>query len=277
MQQITLLLLFISDTGRDYHHKAYMSHNFSYTDVAKVKHLRADYYIQNDHEDKGEVTAAYQGKGFKERIPIGSGGMMSPFCIPLVIDFANVEHLTPGLELRIVLEKNRINIPCQAVKPDLQLKLKLEDLRLQYRRKLTPYPADLILSKYFNKTQYFPIDRVTMRRRQINLGVANVVIPSLATGQQPSRIMVAICTVDQLNNLDSDPFCYTRQNLREYQFLRGGRPLPSWVVNVEDETDIFNIRAYKFFTRNCGYHNDRLQVILILKCDRSLNIHLEWT
>ena len=44
-----------------------MSHNFSYTDVAKVKHLRADYYIQNDHEDKGEVTAAYQGKGFKER------------------------------------------------------------------------------------------------------------------------------------------------------------------------------------------------------------------
>ena len=254
-----------------------MSHNYSYTDVAKVKHLEGDYYQQNGDDDVEQVTAANQGYGFTKRVPIGSGNMLQPFCIPLVIDFANVEHLTPGLELRIVLEKNRINIPCQAVKPDLQLKLKLEDLRLQYRRKLTPYPADLILSKFFNKPQYFPIDRVTMRRRQINLGVVNVVIPSLATGQQPSRIMVAICSVDQLNNLDFDPFCYSRQNLREYQFLRGGRPLPSWAVSVEDDTNLGNVRAFKFFTKNCGYHNDRLQVILSLKCDRSLFIHLVWT
>ena len=131
---------------------------------------------------------------------------------------------------------------------------------MQFRRYLTPYPADLILSKFFNKPQYFPIDRVTMRRRQINLGQVNVIIPGLAQGPQPSRCMVAICSVDQLNNIIYDPFCYSRQNLRDYQFLRNGRPLPSWPVSLDGGENLMdNIRAYKFFTKSCGYHNDRLQ------------------
>ena len=237
-----------------------MSHNYSYTHAAKITHLYGDYFIPNGNQDVAQATPTYQGTGFTKR-----SFMMDqephPFCIPLVFDFFNVDKLTPGLELRIVLEKNRINIPCQATNPNLQLKLKLNDLRLQYRRVLTPFPADTVLTKFFNEVQYFPIDRVAMRRRQINPGVVNVVIPSLATGQQPTRVMAAILSVEQLNNLDFDPFCYMRNNLREYQFLRGGRPLPPWPVSLENDTNAFNcIRAFKFFTRQAGYHNDRLQV-----------------
>ena len=84
-----------------------MSHNYSYTDVAKVKHLSGDYFIPNGKEDTDQTTATYQGVGFTKRIGVGGSNVMQPFCIPLVIDFANVEQLTPGLELRIVLEKNR--------------------------------------------------------------------------------------------------------------------------------------------------------------------------
>lgn len=84
-----------------------MSHNYSYTDVAKVKHLSGDYFIPNGEKDTDQTTATYQGVGFTKRISVGGSNVMQPFCIPLVIDFANVEQLTPGLELRIVLEKNR--------------------------------------------------------------------------------------------------------------------------------------------------------------------------
>ena len=248
-----------SDSGRDYHHKAFMSHNYSYTTAAKATHLYGDYFIANGDKDGPQATATQQGVGFTRRKGVVNG-QPHPFCIPLVFDFFNVDKLTPGLELRIVLEKNRINIPCQATNPNLQLKLKLNDLRIQYRRELTPFPAEGILTKFFNEIQYFPIDRVTMRRRQINPGVVNVIIPSLAVGQQPTLIMAAILSVEQLNNLDHDPFCYTRNNLREYQFLRGGRALPPWPVSFENDANQHDcIRAFKFFTRNTGYHNDRLQ------------------
>lgn len=35
----------ISDSGRDYHHKAFMCHNYSYSDAAKVKMLEGKPYL----------------------------------------------------------------------------------------------------------------------------------------------------------------------------------------------------------------------------------------
>ncbi len=186
-------------------------------------------------------------------------GQRHEFCIPLVFDFYNVPYLTPGIEMRIILEKNRINIPCQATNPNLQLKLKFHDLRLQYRRFNAPHSAPEVLNHFFKRKQYFPINRTSMRRRQINPGVLNTVIPALTTGQMPSKVMIAILSVDQLNNLDYDPFLYSTQNLREYQLLRNGSPVPQWPVSFENPETQY-VRAYKYFTRQLGYHTQQIQV-----------------
>ena len=247
----------ISNTGKYYHHKAYITQNFALNDSDKTKMYSGDYFLQNRVQDKMQVAKekpSNDQSGFGLRMKWVKQDRMA-FNMPLIWDLSSVPYIVPGQEVRLDLKHAQAEIPLLARDPNMKLKIKWRDIKLRVKRWTVPYSAPEAVNYYFTKKQYYPINRVHTQVRNIDNGCTSVWIPNVVSGQLPWHLFCVIFKRSQEAMLDMDPFCYETNGLKEYQLLKNSIPVHSDPLIVDDaDTDTEgSITAYKYFKRAMGY------------------------
>ena len=231
--------------------QAFITNNFSFTDGAKTKALAGDYFLQNTLLDRYQIPPAAnppQLTAFNQRMEWVCEDKLR-FAIPFVWDLSSSSYIAPGNELKFVFHKHRFNIPLLARDNNKQLKINFRDAKLRMRRFTLNEPAPQVLSHYFSKTQYYPINRVQMRMRTLPHGSTNIVIPQIVNGQIPWHLFCVLLKKEQQNDLDKDPFSYETHNLRDFTLLKNGFSVPAQPLIVDNaSTDSEGrISTYKHF------------------------------
>lgn len=154
------------------------------------------------------------------------------------------------------MTKNRESVPLLARENNLRLKIKFRDLKLLVERFRMEQPGPEVIDWYLkNGPQYYGINRVEMRRRNITPGVLNVVIPAICSNQLPWHLLCAFNHRDQMIDLNKDPFSYETFKLKEFQWIKNSLPYPNKPLIVDDENidSEGKITTYKNFQQNMGF------------------------
>ena len=154
------------------------------------------------------------------------------------------------------MTKNRDSVPLLARDNNLRVKIRFRDLKLLVERFRLEESGPEVINWYIKQGfQYYGINRVEMRRRNITPGVLNTTIPNICEGQLPFHILCGFNHRDQMIDLNKDPFSYETHNLKEYQWIKNSRPYPNkpLIVNDDNIDSEGKITTYKNFQQNMGF------------------------
>ena len=255
-------LFIFSSLGRNAHHKAFITHNFGLSDSAKLKAKSGDFFFQNDTGDNYTVVSVADApapnddaSGFAGRIHWITKNKVR-FNIPLTWDLQSVRYITPGHDIKLIMTKNRESIPLLARESNLRPKIRFRDLKLLVGRFRLVQPGPEVINWYIKRgPQYYGINRVEMRKRNLTPGVLNVTVPSLCFNQLPWHLLCSLSHRDQNFDINKDPFCYQTHHLKEFQWIKNSLPYPNKPLIVDDENidSEGKITTFKNFQENMGF------------------------
>ena len=239
----------ISDSGRYYHLKSYLSNYFSYGSGAKALTLRSDCYVPDDDSDPVMITKDGPGLQFASRSVEIAKSKKFYFSVKPIFDLSSSAlPLAPGMHLKLIFERNDTSIPLMSPLTNASYRISYHDLKLNVRQ-FTPDPASSALKRLnAGHTAYYPINRVVCNTRQVTFGSSSVTIPNIANGQLPYHVMAVLLTNEQLKSIAANPYIFQSHNLRAFKLIRRGQSYPESCLEIKGNPT----RAYKFFLENMG-------------------------
>lgn len=239
----------VSDSGRNYHLKSYITHNYSYGAGSKKLRLKTDCY-EPDGEGDDITLGANPGAGFFARMDKIKKSKKVFFAIKPIIDLASSPSvLAPGLEMDISFVKSKASVPLIGKKGS-NYQLKFSDVRLECRR-VNLEQGNPVLDRINNAKLYYPINRSHARIRPIPVGSQNVDICSIVDGQLPYHIIACFVTNGQLMDINNNPYMFKTHNLRSYQLQVNSQGYPARQLDVSG-ANANKGRSYKYFLDQMG-------------------------
>ena len=244
----------ISDHGRGFPLKSYLNTNLSYQDSVKKTSLLADRFWSDSAGDSEIINKDELTDSFKSRMEYISESRDAFFCFQPQVDLlSTTKYLAPGIELRLEFEKGNHNFALLSPNLDKRYKIRVFDIVLQTRR-FTPSTSICLANEkrmMAGSPIYYPINRTSIRYRQLHSGILSTTIPSLFSGQLPHHILICFLSNSQLSSLNHNPFIFHPHGLTKYSLIKNGATHPCQPISVGTDDGDF-IRGYKFFLDNIG-------------------------
>ena len=244
----------ISDHGRAYAYKSYITKKLSLTPVVKTSSLLSNYWLEESNDANIKIENTNLSDAFTERAKLIEGSRDVYFIFNPLVDLFNTEkYLPPHIELKIDLERGPVSLPLLSPDQNLNAKISILDINMSVRR-FTPIQRIAIQhEKKFMGGGFvnLPFTRSTIRYRTLHGGLLSTVVPNLFSGQLPYSFVVAFLTNEQQSLVNYDPFVFKPHRLKKFNIVKNGVNVPQEPINVGTADGSF-LRGYTHFIENTG-------------------------
>ena len=244
----------ISDHGRGYPFKSYITKKLSLNSLTKQSTLLAHYWIEDSELPDIKLDSNNLSTQFTERSKLIQKSQDVHFIFSPLVDILNTEkYIPPRTELRLDLEKGPVSFPLLSPDETLNLKINVLDINMSVRR-FSPYHTLAIEheKRFLSGSEInLPFTRSTIRYRTLHTGILSTVVPSIFTGQLPYSLLVGFLTNEQQSMLSYNPFVFKSHGLKRFSVIKNGVSTPQEGVQVGSEDGSF-LRGYEHFIQNTG-------------------------
>ena len=134
---------------------------------------------------------------------------------------------------------------------DKSYRIKFTDVTLSCRRYTIPDPSSTFMESINTRKLNYPINRTSVRVRQLLSGYKEHRISYISTGQAPYHIFCALVTDTQLSNINANPILLHTHNLKSFQLCKNSKFYPKRALDVSGD-DANQTRTYKYFLEQMG-------------------------
>ena len=245
----------ISDHGRGYGFRSYISKKLSMPFITKSSSLLSHYWVEDGDKDEIKVDASNLSEAFKSRKDIIKNSADVHFVFPPMVDLFNTErYIPPHTEITIELERAPITLPLLSDVDDLKAKIQILDINMSVRRFLPHQSLILDHEKRMARGDpvIIPFTRTTVRYRTLHPGVLSTVVPGCFTGQLPYSMIVGFLNNEQISKTNHNPYIFKSQNLRKFHVVKNGVSIPQEPISVGELSGGGALLGYTHFIENIG-------------------------
>ena len=244
----------ISDHGRGYGFKSYITKKLSLSPTTKNSTLLSNYWIEEKEDPSIKIEGDKLSESFGERSTLIQGSQDVHFIFSPLVDILNTEkYLPPHGEFKFEFERGPLTLPLVSPDESIGVKINILDINMSVRRFLPESSIALQNEKRFLSGDFMnlPFTRSTIRYRTLHSGVLSTVVPGIFTGQLPYSAVIGFLTNEQLGMMNYDPFVFKSHRLKKFNCVKNGVNIPQDPVIVGN-TDGSFLRGYTHFIENTG-------------------------
>ena len=247
-----------------YPYKVYIESILSYGKEAKLSHLQASVFYEDQVSKEAENTKA-NNTGLLARSKLISPNKSLYFSTQLHLDFFHSERLLPpGCNLKIKLIRSSDNF--SLIAPSGSYKIEIKELKL-FTRRITVH--DSVVnghSTLFEKSNaIFPTPMSRIKTYVLTSGISQITLPNIFRGKLPRQIIFGIVSSGSFNGeITSNPFCFKDFGVNYVALKVNGNTIPSTVFQPDFEKGKY-VREYRHFLDSCGIAHENASNSISLK------------
>ena len=252
-EEVQLYLNGVLVTGQGYPYRALIDNVISMSHSAKTGSMSKILYAE-DTPGHMESHKFKENIGLKTRIEdilTGYNLLARPH-----IDLCHQDRfLIPGVSLRFKFLRSKDDFALTAPAANIGHKIKITDAKLYIRHVSVSQDVRLAQAKALLKGPVlYPIQRVNIKWFTIGQGIMKGNIPSVITGQLPSRIILGFVENSSLNGqLDKNPYNFLLENLSELSLSVNQHIIPAQPFSPQQDGAI---RMYQTLFANQSTSNE---------------------
>lgn len=263
----------------DYGYRSEIESHLNYNSDAKQSHLLSSLWVEDDYGDmdnvifaptksedppadapdrKAIVTENHRNMGLINRKEMFVNHSIVEVYGRPHLDVCNLnKFLIDNVDVEFKFTKNKDEF-CLMGKPGY--KIKIEDFVLNVRKVKVSDKVLLAHAMALEKANaFYPISRVDVQGRTINMGVTSDKFENIVKGPLPQRIIIGMVESEAYNgSLARNPFNYQHFNLQELSVSIDGEnsPYQPLTFNYKDNNNLQYIRGYySLVSLESGIHN----------------------
>lgn len=249
----------ISDHARYAHFRSFLTNALSISSKVKKNLLKTDFWHDDDWDGNIKITpdsfSSEKGKGETGIINrskiIEKSRTVNSYFKPH-FDLATCSRDLPGnTELKLVFTMASSDF---LLLHTTQKRYKVEVIKfeLEVGRYLPPKSIEKIVESKKKSGLLLPFTRTTVRKREVNIGLHDLILPRLLEGDNlPFSIVIVPLTNYQLYSAEQNPYCWKQNNISRFSLLHNGTSLPLDPLKLG--ADFTSYRAFKHCMDSIGW------------------------
>ena len=246
----------ISDHGRAYGYKAFITKKLSLNPTTKKSSLLSNYWVEEDEIGATiKLDHANLTNAFKARSKFIEKSQDVYFVFTPLVDILNTEkYLPPHMELKMEFERGGTSVSLLSPDESLDINIKMLDINMSVRRFLPDPSIAIAHEKRFLSGDFvnMPFTRTSVRHRQLHAGVLTTAISGIFSGQLPYSMVAVFLTNEQQNMISHDPYVFKNHGLKKFHISKNGVNIPQEPITVGGDGGGTTLRGYTHFVENTG-------------------------